>query len=149
VKAIAALVVPRACFLIGVRANEGRVDVEDQFLGASTERKRTLARHLASVADAFQLGRPDPLDQPEGGGVRSDVPEQVGLVTKRCHIREVLAARHQRDDQIAQDLPIIVSGAALTSAASAFESPAVRPSRSARLTSKSARRASRNPLRPP
>jgi hypothetical protein len=96
-----------------VAANQGRVDVEDEVLGAGAEREGALARRLAGGAEALKLGRPDPLQHPKGGGVRGDVAEQVGLVAKRGQVTEVLAASHQGDDQIAHDLAVIVDGAAL------------------------------------
>ena len=76
VEAEAALVVAGRALLIGVRAEQGGVDIEDRPLGPGTEREGPLPRQLARPADPLQLGLPDPLDRPEGGRVRGDLAKR-------------------------------------------------------------------------
>ena len=103
-----ALVVAGRLLLLGVRVEQGRIDIEDEPLGTGTEREGALARRLARGTDSLQLRLTDPLDQPERGRVRGDITEQVGLVAKRSEVRQVLAALDQGDDQLAQHPPVRV-----------------------------------------
>jgi hypothetical protein len=95
-----AVVHPRA-FLLGMRVDQRRVDIDHDPLGTNTQSPRALPRRRTRRTQRIkQLGLVgDPVDQPERRRVRRDLTEQRRLITDRPQVRETVAAirEHHRE----------------------------------------------------
>ena len=133
-KAEAALEVDRRALLLGVRADQRRVDVDHDPLRARAQLPR--ARPRSRPRRAQRLERPgvagDPVDQPKRRRVRRDRPEQRLLIAHRAQVRQAVAAvgEHHRQipDHPARDRACAAARAARPARARARR---VRPTRSA------------------
>ena len=115
VKPEGALEVHRRSFLLGVRADQRRVDVDHDPLRADTQPPRPLPCPSARRADRIEQSRVvrDPIDQPKRRRVRRDRPEQRLLITHRPQVRQAVAAVGEHHRQIPDDPARIVPAASL------------------------------------
>ena len=94
-------VVHRRAFLLGMRVDERRVDIDHDPLGANTEAPRALPRGRTRGAQRVKQRRlaGDRVDQPKRRRVRRDRPEQRLLIPHRAQVRQTVAAvgEHHRE----------------------------------------------------
>ena len=88
VKPVAALEVPGSALLLRMRAHERRVQVDIQQLRGSGELPHTRSCPGVSTPQPLEpigVAR-DPVDDPERRRVRTDRPEQGGLIAERAEV---------------------------------------------------------------
>ena len=94
-------VVHRRAFLLGMRVDQRRVDIDHDPLGPNPETPRTFPRRRTRGAQRIKQRRlaGDPIDQPKRRRVRSDRPEQRLLIPDRAKVRQTVAAvgEHHRE----------------------------------------------------
>ncbi len=114
-KAIAALVGPGRPFLVGVAADQRRVDVDRDALRRPRQGPDMLASPGVRVGERVEQPgrRRDPVNDPERGRVRRHRPEQRVLVTHRSEIGKAVSAVGEHHRQVADHAPGIVPGLAL------------------------------------
>jgi hypothetical protein len=102
VEAIPALVIASGPFLLGMRRDQRRVDVDRQPLGHTGKLPEPLAcpsvRHPQRVEES-RLAR-DPVNRPKRRGIRRHFPEQLLLVADRAQIGHALPAIGEHHRQI-------------------------------------------------
>ena len=114
-EAVAALEVAGRSLLLGMGADEGRVEVDRHPLGRDAEAPGVLAGLLAGVAERLEeLGLAgDPLDHPIGRRIRGDLAEERRLVAHRAEVCERIAAVGEHHRQVADDPARVVAARAL------------------------------------
>lgn len=114
VEAEAALVVAGRLLLLGVGGDQGRVDVDDELVGAGAggpgRRTGPRPRRADPLQAAFVDGAQDPVD----GGLGGDRSEQVGLAAEDAEVGDAVAAVGDRDGEVAEDDAGLVGRAALS-----------------------------------
>ena len=94
-------IVHRRAFLLGMRVDQRRVDIDHYPLRPHPQAPRPIARRRTRAAQRIKQCRlaPDPIDQPERRRVRSDRTEQRLLIPDRPKIRQAIAAvgEHHRE----------------------------------------------------
>jgi hypothetical protein len=98
-----------------VRADQRRVDIDDDPLGRSASVPGVLARPRASGPQRAQQLRVggDGIDDPKRRGVRRDLAEQRLLVAHGAQIRKAVAAVGEHHREVADDPAGVVPAAPL------------------------------------
>ena len=112
VKPVAMLVGRRRALLIGVRLDQGRVQVQDQRpRWGRTQRPGALAdpgQRRPQPADPTRIGGQLLGQDAPGGRDRGDLAEQPGLVPQAGQVADAVATVGEHDHQVAQHLPAVV-----------------------------------------
>jgi len=111
----AALEVHRRAFLLGVRADQRRVDIDHDSLWPRAQLPRPRPRSRPCGAQRLKRGgvAGEPVDQPERGRVGGDRAEQRLLIAHRAQVREAVTTVGEHHREIPDHAPRIVPAPAL------------------------------------